>query len=101
MEQTLKSTGYALNQGESQLVDFALEGGYTYFFAFCILVAPLLLQSAQKIRKSKRQNQYEFVFLSSICFLILCTGNEMLSIVAWIYIAILNCLLQFKENVDI
>lgn len=34
MEQTLKSTGYSLSQGESQLVDFALEGGYTYVLLF-------------------------------------------------------------------
>lgn len=101
MEQTLKSTGYGLNQGESQLVDFALEGGYTYFFAFFILIVPLLLQSARKVWKAKKQNQYEFVFLSLVCFLILCAGNEMLSIVTWAYIGILNCLLRLKENVDI
>lgn len=101
MEQTLKSTGYGLSQGESQLVDFALEGGYTFILAFSILTVPFLLQAARKAWKSQKQNQYEFVFLSLVCFLILCTGNEMLSIVTWMYIGILNYLLRLKGDIDI
>lgn len=101
MEQTLKSTGYSLSQGESQLVDFALEGGYTYVFAFCILIIPLLLQAAHRTWRSTSQNENEFVFLSLVLFSILCFGNETISIVTLMYIGILNYLLKLKVNIEI
>lgn len=101
MEQTLKSTGYGLSQGESQLVDFALEGGYTYVFAFCILIIPFLLRAAHRTWHSTSQNKNEFVFLSLVSFIILCSGNEMISIVTLMYIGILNYLLNLKMNIDI
>lgn len=101
METTLKSTGYGLSQGESQLVDLALEGGYTFVFAFLLLIGPYLLRAWKKARCARVQNQYEFVCLSFVCFVILCTGNEILSVVTWMYVAILNYLLHCKGDVEI
>ena len=92
-------THTGITQGESQLIDFALEGGLTYLIAFAILTIPIVITSYKQIRNFKTTYADKFVFYQIIGFLILCTGNEMLSSLGWIFLGTLIYLLKTKQDI--
>lgn len=101
MTTALKSTKTGVTQGESQIVDLALEGGITYLTAFAILTLPILLLSLKRIYHSKSDYPDEFVFYQLLGFLILCIGNEMLSSLGWIFLGTLIYIFYTKSTITI
>lgn len=89
MASALKSTKTGVTQGESQLMDFVIEGGLTYLLAFAILTLPPLIILFRRTRHLRACYSEEFVFYQLLGFLILCTGNEMLSSLGWIFLGTL------------
>lgn len=97
----LKSTNTGITQGESQFIDLALEGGFTYLFAFALLTLPIMILSFKRIYHSKSIYSDEFIFYQLLSFLILCAGNEMLSSLGWIYLGTLIYIFYTKSIITI
>lgn len=97
-EEALRSTGTFLTEGESQIVDMALDGGVTYLIVFFLYVFLFMYRGIYNIRHKINNEESLMLVGQMTVFVILCFGNEMFSSLVWIYMGTISWLMYSKLN---